>query len=184
MKKIYITLCIVVLVGLAIVLVYFRKDQTLPIVETQVKQSAFDAKNSRFNVDGTLVTLVDGRAETTAAPGSASKEVTTYFGNEAKGDVNGDGLEDAVFLVTRASGGSGLFYFAVAVLATSTGYKTTNAFFVGDRISPQTTEIRNGEIYVNYAERKAGEPMTSLPSQGATLMLKVTPDGVLEGLMK
>jgi len=121
-----------------------------------------------------------------AAPGSASMVTTRYFGNEAVGDLNGDGLADTAFLVSQDSGGSGLFYYVVVALKTPTGYKTTNAFLIGDRIAPQTTEINRSahELYVNFAERKPGEPMTARPSQGATLALKVTPAGVLEGLMK
>ena len=44
--------------------------------------------------------------------------------------------------------------------------------------------VNSGEIQVNYAERKEGEPMSASPTEGATLLLKVTPDGVLEGLMQ
>ena len=62
----------------------------------------------------------------------------------------------------------------------------TNGFFIGDRIAPQTTQINSSakELYVNYAERKAGEPFTTRLSQGVTKYLKVTSDGILEGLMK
>jgi len=151
-----------------------------------VSVGTFDGKNSTFAIDGKNVTLVNGLSETSAVPGSASKIITRYFGNEATGDLSGDGLPDTAFLVTQSTGGSGLFYYAVVALQTSTGYKTTNAFLIGDRIAPQTTEIHNDshELYVNFAERKAGEPMTAQPSVGATLFLKVTSSGVLEGLMK
>ncbi len=154
----------------------------LPIVPAR----AFNGKNSTFAIDGENVTLVNGLSETSAATGSASKIITRYFGNEATGDLSGDGRADTAFLVTQSVGGSGLFYYVVVALKTPTGYKTTNAFLIGDRIAPQTTEIHSGsrELYVNFAERKAGEPMTAKPSVGATLFLKVTPNGVLEGLMK
>lgn len=111
-------------------------------------------------------------------------EHATYFGNEAVGDLNGDGLEDKAFLIVQNSEGSGTFYYAVASIKTESGYKNTNAFLVGDRIAPQSTNIIAREIHVNYAERRQGEPMTTPPSQGAVLLLKVTPEGVLEGLMK
>jgi len=39
-------------------------------------------------------------------------------------------------------------------------------------------------LRVNFAERKPGEPMTARPSMGVTLYLKVTPEGVLTGLMQ
>jgi hypothetical protein len=37
---------------------------------------------------------------------------------------------------------------------------------------------------VNYAGRERDEPMTALPSRQSVLLLKVTPGGVLEGLMR
>ena len=65
-----------------------------------------------------------------------------YFGNEAAGDLNGDGVSDVALLITYDGGGSGTFYYAVAALKTDTGYQGTNAILLGDRIAPQTTEYR------------------------------------------
>jgi hypothetical protein len=129
--------------------------------------------NITLTIEGQSVTLVDGRAESAAAPGSASKVVTQYFGNEATGDLNGDGTPDTAFLVTQSGGGSGTFYYVVVALKTAGGYQGTNAVLLGDRIAPQTTEIRNGQLIVNYADRAAGEPMTAQPSVGVSKYLKV-----------
>ena len=149
-------------------------------------QTGLDPKNATYVIASSSVTLTNGVSVTEAAPGSASKITTRYFGNDATGDLNGDGLPDTAFLITQDTGGSGLFYYAVVAMKTTTGYKMTNAFLIGDRIAPQSTEINSSamELRVNYAERKPGEPMTAQPSQGATLFLKVTPDGVLNGLMQ
>lgn len=112
-------------------------------------------------------------AETEAAPGSASKIVTRYFGNEATGDLNGDGAADVAFLLTQDGGGSGTFYYVVAALKEAGGYRGTNAILLGDRIAPQTTEIRNGTLIVNYADRKPSDPMTTQPSVGVSKYLKI-----------
>ncbi len=153
---------------------------------TQPKVYTFDPKNATYSIDGQSVTLANGTSEVPSAPGSATKIITQYFGNEAYGDIDGDDDNDAVFLLTQDSGGTGLFYYVVVALRTPTGYKLTNTFLVGDRIAPQSTEIHEDskELHVNFAERKVGEPMSAQPSVGAVLLLKVTPDGVLEGLMK
>jgi len=134
-----------------------------------------DFKNITYTIDGQQVTLVNGRAEVPAAPGSASTVVTQYFGNQATGDLNGDGVPDVAFLLTQDPGGSGTFYYVVAAIKTATGYRGTDAVLLGDRIAPQTTEVTNGKLIVNYADRAAGEPMTTAPSMGKSLYLKLDP---------
>jgi hypothetical protein len=62
---------------------------------------------------GKAVTLTNGIAEVGVAPGSAPRVTTPYFGNEAIGDLNGDGLPDTGFVLTQSSGGSGTFCYAV-----------------------------------------------------------------------
>lgn len=137
-----------------------------------------DFKNAAYQIEGKNVVLKNGLSETEAVPGSASKIITRYFGNEAFGDLNNDGTEDAGFVLTQQEGGSGTFYYAVAALKTVAGYEGTNAVLLGDRIAPQTTEIRNGTLIVNYADRALSEPMTTQPSIGKSKYL-VTAKSVL-----
>lgn len=132
-----------------------------------------DYKNIEYIVEGQTVKLINGYSEMEVVMGSASKIITKYFGNEAYGDLNGDEISDIVFLITQEGGGSGTFYYAVAALNTDLGYHGTNAVFIGDRIAPQTTEIRNGEIIINYADRKPDEPMINQPSVGVSKYLKI-----------
>lgn len=126
-----------------------------------------------FSIGGEAITLIDGRYEKESTPGSASKTLTTYFGNEVKGDFNSDGKEDTAFLVMQTTGGSGTFFY----LATTLGGE---AVLLGDRIAPQTTEYRDGNIIVNYAERKTGEPMTARPSIGVSKYFEVKNDTLVE----
>jgi len=179
MKKIlYICLGLIVVVG-----VYGAMSGSSSI---STDKQSFDPRNTTYVIDGFDVTLVDGVSSVSVIPDSASKIVTRYFGNESIGDLDGDGRDDTSYLITQDRGGSGTFYYVVVALNKEDGYEVTNVFFVGDRISPQSTNINTSarELYVNYVERRSGEPMTAQPSQGATLYLKVTSDGVLEGLMK
>lgn len=139
-----------------------------------------DHKNATYMIDGKQVALVNGVAEVEAAPGSAAKVTTRYFGNEARADLNGDGREDVVFLLTNDGGGSGTFYYVVAALNMPNGYIGSDAFLLGDRIAPQTTHMsqdpsHQNVVVVNYADRAPGEPMTARPSVGKSVWLKLDP---------
>ena len=140
------------------------------------KQGPTDHKNATFVIDNTPITLMNGVSEVEQA-GSASKIVTKYFGNEAKGDLNNDGIPDAAFLLTQETGGSGTFFYVVAAIQTpNKTYNGTHAAFIGDRIAPQSTGIHNGLVVVNYADRAPGEPMTAQPSVGKSIWFKLDPE--------
>lgn len=132
-----------------------------------------DFKNTTYLVEETPIVLVNGVAEEQSPTDSTVKITTRYFGNEAFGDLNGDGKEDVAFLLTQNSSGSGTFYYVVAALVTDSGYQGTNAIFLGDRIAPQTTTIENGMVIVNYSDRKADEPFTTPPSVAMTKYFKI-----------
>lgn len=143
------------------------KNVFIPVAQTA------DYENISYTIEGQPITLVNGKAETASAPGGATKIITQYFGNETTGDLNGDGVSDVAFLLTQDMGGSGTFYYVVAAIKTAIGYTGTSAVLLGDRIAPQTTEIKNGQLIVNYADRNSGESMTAQPSVGKSLYLKL-----------
>lgn len=150
--------------------------------EKQVDTAA-DYKDAEYMIDGQRVKLENGAAETEAAPGSASKVITRYFGNELMTDLDGDGDEDVAFVLTQSTGGSGTFYYAVAALNTPDGYIGSDGYLLGDRIAPQTTELSSNPRHVNvvvfnYADRAPGEPMTTQPSVGKSVYLKIVPETV------
>jgi heat shock protein HslJ len=140
-----------------------------------------DYKNISYIVDGKRVLLIDGKADASTASGSASRTVTRYFGNEATGDLNGDGVPDVAFLLTQTRGGSGTYYYVVGAVRTADGYKGTSAVPLGDRIAPQTTLIKDGKVTVTYATRAAGESMTAAPTVGKSIVLKLNRAGTQFG---
>ncbi|HEY9087561.1 MAG TPA: META domain-containing protein [Anaerolineaceae bacterium] len=135
---------------------------------------AFDPARATLDVivEGTPVTLVNGYSEVEGAVG-AGKTITQVFGNVAAGDLNADGLEDAVFVLTQSTGGSGTFYYVAATLQTAAGYAGTNAVYLGDRIAVQSTSIAAGSITVNYADRKPEEPFAAAPTVKQTRVFKI-----------
>jgi len=142
--------------------------------------AAADYKDAEYIIDGARVKLEDGIAETEAAPGSSARVVTRYFGNELTTDLDGDGREDVVFLLTQEPGGSGTFYYVVAALNTERGYVGSEGLLLGDRIAPQTTELSKNPshksvVVVNYADRGREDPFTTPPYVGKSIWLKLDP---------
>lgn len=139
-------------------------------------------EQSIFDLDGTADRII----QTVNKYDSSYKNIpyginnAKYFGNDAFGDLNGDGKEDVAFLITQNSEGSGTFYYVVVALKNTNGYQVTNTLLLGDRIAPQTTEIQNGEIIVNYADRKPSEPMTAIPFVGVSKYFKVVSNKLVE----
>jgi len=134
-------------------------------------------KSASYQVEGASVVLMGGVATSTSSETSVVT-TTRYFGNEALGDLNGDGKTDVSFLISQNTGGSGTFYYVVASLKTDEGYTGTNAVFLGDRIAPQSSSIKAGTIIVNYGDRNPGESMTTKPSLGISRYFTVK-DGKL-----
>lgn len=162
MKKIIIAVVVIVVIGLIYMFVV-KGDSTdkAPVAGNEPAVTLGDSyKTASYTIEGTKIALGDknGKAK--------------FFGNEARGDLNGDGTEDVAFLITNQPGGSGTFYYVVAAMNADGGFVGTNAIFLGDRIAPQNTQIVDGDIVVNFADRKSGESMTTAPSVGVTSYFK------------
>lgn len=176
MKKI-----IIILVGAALLLGGFFAFNSYIYNEKQADKLPKDFKDATYIIDGEKIKLTQGESEITI-PDSNSKIVTTYFGNEVFTDLDGDGREDVVFLLTQETGGTGFFYYVVGALNTEEGYLGSEALFLGDRIAPQTTEKGKGSIVIiNYADRKPGEPFSTQPSVGKSIWLKLDPQALQFG---
>lgn len=91
-----------------------------------------------------------------------------YFGNEVFLDLDNDQVEDVAFLVTREDQGKTLFYLAGAIRKEG-GYLGTKISLLGENISPQTTEKRDGGVVlVNFA-------VGANPSVGRSIWFKLDP---------
>ena len=165
-----IILVVIVFVVLIFVAFLFSPKSQAPLTENP---AVSDYKNLTYTINNQPIKLVNGYSQIEVAPPSASKITTQFFGNEATGDLNGDGLPDVAFLLTQQTSGTGIFYYLAVALKTSEGYQPVDTIFLGDRIAPQTSQITGGSIMVNYADRNPGEPMTATPSVGVSRYFKL-----------
>lgn len=134
------------------------------------KPTQTDYRNMTYVVAGESFTLVNGVAEKAYTAGSATKNILRTFGEPVYGDLNGDGVAtDMALWIQNDPGGSGTFYYAVLIMNNNGVYKPTGTMLLGDRIAPQTVEIHDGRAVYNFAEHKAGEPMTTQPSIGKSV---------------
>lgn len=144
------------LTGTAVFFTYkfFIKTNTEPEVIIKDQKITPDPKNTTYTIEGEQFILKSGFSE----------KGTAYFGNEVKGDFNGDKLEDIAFLLTQNKGGTGTFFYMAVLFDDNNGGAVSNVNFIGDRIAPLNTEFRDGLIIVHFAERKPGEPFSEKPS--------------------
>ncbi len=172
MKK-SITLGAVIVI--AIIIFFIAKNQFSAIYVANNEQFFFEERNSTFQIDGNTINLINGKSITDSKSGATYR----YFGNSARGDLNGDKIPDLAFLVTGQTSGSGLFYYVVIAIQENSGYRSIGTAYLGDRIAPQTTEIKSGRLTVNYADRKPNEPFTSQPSVGKSARFIVSNDKLM-----
>ncbi|UCF90834.1 MAG: hypothetical protein JSW39_21485 [Desulfobacterales bacterium] len=143
--------------------------------------AADGALNAVYGIVNQAVQLVDGRAESEAAPGSVIKTITIVVGKPVCGDLDGDGNEDAALFLSQDLGGSGTFFYVAAAMFNEGRWQGTNAVLVGDRVVPGTISIRSGVVTARYADRMPEQPMAQKPSVAKTLNLKLV-NGRLEAI--
>ena len=176
MKRIHVVILIILFIVLVILVLgiykFNFKNDDIFIKNSEGKVEQINIHDGTYKIAGEKVTLKNGISEVEATPGSNSKIVTKYFGNDLKIDLNKDGVDDLVFLVTQETGGSGVYYYTLSLLNTQNGKVGSEGILLGDRIAPQNTEKGKGNIVVvNYADRKPGESFAVAPSFGKSLWL-------------
>ncbi len=143
-------------------------------------QGAVSPLSSTYHIDDQDVTLSNGSFEQ-SVEGSSGTFETKLFGEPVYGDLNGDGVNDAISFLYQETPGTGIFFYAVATINVNGSYVGTNAIFLGDRIAPQNITISKGVAAANYATRKDSDPMTTDPSVGVTKYVKIEGLKLVEG---
>ena len=186
MKK-YLSLVLIVVIAVAIALLFSSKKVVAPSTTESKPTPVSTAKiasplDISYLVDDEIIKLKDGKSVEKAAPGSAGEITTEVFGEPVYGDI-GFGKDASVMFLVQESTGTGVFFYIVAAYR-ETGtpyggaYKGSKAFFLGDRITPQTIKIVQGVVEVTYMTRKEKEAMSEEPTVVAKKYL-ILKDGEL-----
>lgn len=124
--------------------------------------------------------LRDGDFEEPAAPDSATKTKIQLSKEQAVGDVNGDGLEDALVLLVADPGGSGTFTYLALVINDNGKPKPIASVLLGDRIIVKSLAIQDGQVVVKLLTRKPGEPMAAKPTIEVNRIFTLEGDRLVE----
>jgi hypothetical protein len=144
-----------------------------PVQEPSLPPLPMSPKDATYRIEDNEITLVNGLSRESIAPDSASLLETSIVGEPYIADINNDGLDDAVVLLTQTAGGSGMFYYVAVALAdgSESVYQGSNAILLGDRIAPQNIEIRDGVVVVNYAQHAEDQAFSEPPSEAVSAYL-------------
>jgi hypothetical protein len=184
--KIIIVIVILIIIGVVFyVFVDSRGSQqgkfaNIDNSATSTKNVNFDPLNFTYVLEDEKVTLTDGVSTQDIVPGSAEKLETTVFEKPAIGDLNKDNKNDSSLLLVQDSGGTGLFFYLVAVVSDVGVVKNTNSIFIGDRIDPVSILIENGKIKLSFIDRGTDEPMTAEPTIKITKYFEVKNNILME----
>jgi heat shock protein HslJ len=114
------------------------------------------------------VTLRNGRyVGEPFVPGGASRPTLTLVEPlTARGDLNGDGKQEAAVLLVADSGGSGDFVYLAVMADTDAVARNLATTFLGDRVQARRLRIADGQIRVDLLiagdEDVAGFPATKV----------------------
>jgi uncharacterized membrane protein len=107
------------------------------------------------------VTLADGRYEgEPVVPGAATRPVVTLVpGVMARGDLSGDGNDEAVVVLAHDPGGSGVFMHLAVVSDPDGSPRNIATFSLGDRVRVTAIAVVDGKIAAELLEHGPDDPM-------------------------
>ncbi|MEK7194155.1 MAG: hypothetical protein AAB660_00505 [Patescibacteria group bacterium] len=172
MKKLLV-LIVIIIAGLG--LYYFERTKGTTSINQNIKIQPSvehpDATNATFIFEDGSIKLKNGKANTNIAGSSISVDTNLIEEPIAYADINGDGKNDTIVILSQDGGGSGIFVYLAAYVSGNVEYKGSNAVFIGDRVSPKSiTAGKDGIITFEYLDRNENDPMASEP----TILKKTT----------
>ncbi len=105
------------------------------------------------------VTLVEGKYEGEPFEPEGASRPTVQLITELipHGDLNGDGVDEAIALVTENSGGTGHFLYVVPLTTIDGVVQQLGSVLVGDRVNLRSVDVKDGTIVMQTIEGGPGD---------------------------
>jgi peptidoglycan/xylan/chitin deacetylase (PgdA/CDA1 family) len=149
-----------------------------PLTWEQLKNAIYPLPPEWGGPPDGLLPLEDGLFSWTPVPGSASVERYLLYRGVAFGDLDGDGVSDAVVIIVQVSAGSGNFRHLFAVLNDGGAPRPLAHSFLGDRIIVERVVVADGMIDLLLWTYRPEEPFGSTPTLQVARRYRLRDDGV------
>jgi len=100
-----------------------------------------------------------------------SSRPTIALQTHSYGDLDQDGVADAVVVLVENSGGSGSFIYLAAVLNENGVPMNTSTILLGDRVKVQSLQVTDGQILVTTLTQAPEDPLCCPTQQAEKIYL-------------
>lgn len=158
-------------------------ERTVVASGSEVPPSLDELKNAAyrgFKVKQEPVALVNGTWEGEPfVEGGASRPRVQFVGDfTVAGDLDGDGSDEVVVLLSESSGGSGTFLYLAVVERKDGELENVATEPVGDRVQVRGARVEEGKIFLDVL-RAGPNDAACCPGELATMGWKLSPQGGL-----
>ena len=158
--------------------------EILPIRPPQPSLSVLETlRNAEYPIKQTktgIVQLKDGSYEGTVTFGSAAKIKVQLGKEQAFGDINGDGIEDAVVLLMITSDGNDTLTTLTGVINKDGVATPMYSILLGDHILVQSITIRSGTIFAVISPYQPNIPTATASIPIVTRAFKLQNNKLIE----
>jgi len=107
---------------------------------------------------GPFVRVIKGKYKWYQESEGGSQSIT-ILDQGVRGDLNGDGIQDAVVLLVYWRGGTGVFDYLAAVLNDHGNPRHVSSVKLGDRVEIRSLKLKNGQITAKLTVQGWNDPL-------------------------
>jgi len=143
---------------------------TQPLGLTRLQNSAYSGFQ---DIAGTVVLNAGHWEGEPPQPGSASVSRVDFLGDiVARGDLDGDGTDEAAVVLTTNFGGTGVFHYVAIVDQQGEENRNVATQMIGDRVQLRDMRIEEGYVVLDLVRAGAGDP-SCCPTELVTLQFRL-----------